>query len=214
MNILIIGATGGTGQAIVREACAQGHAATALVRSQANAVALLPGATLVVGDARNKEAVSRALEGCEVVLSALGTRQINLFRPVTMMSEATRVLVDAMTDRGAARLVCITGVGAGDSVGHGGFVYDRLIKPIVLRTIYEDKDRQEAVIRESGLEWVIVRPTVLSDGPATGRIRATTDLADIHGGRISRADVATFVVAQASSSEWLWKTPLITSAEA
>ena len=214
MNILVIGATGGTGQAIVREACARGHAVTALVRSQANAVALLAGATLVAGDARNTEAVSRALEGCDVVLSALGTRQISLFRPVTMMSEATRVLVDGMTERGVARLVCITGVGAGDSAGHGGFVYDRLIKPIVLRTIYDDKDRQEAVIRGSGLEWVIVRPTVLTDGLATGQIRATTHLDDIHGGRISRADVATFVVAQASSGEWLRKTPLITSAGA
>lgn len=210
MNILVIGATGGTGQAIVREALARGYAVTALVRSRDKAAPLLPGATLEEGHARDAGAVARALAGCEAVLSALGTRKISLARPVTMMSEATGVLVDAMKKQGVRRLVCITGLGAGDSAGHGGFVYDWLVKPIVLRTIYEDKDRQEAIIRQSGLDWVIVRPAVLTDKPATGRIRAITDLGGFRGGQISRTNVATFVVAQAGSDAWLHKTPLIT----
>ena len=210
MNILVIGATGGTGQAIVREALAHGHEVTALVRSRVKAGPLLPGARLEEGDARDPSAMSRALDGCEAVISALGTRKISLFRQVTLMSEGTRTLLNAMTKQGVTRFVCITGVGAGDSVGHGGFLYDRLIKPILLRTIYEDKDRQEAIIKKSGLDWVIVRPTALTDTPANGRIRALTDLKGFHGGKISRADVATFVVAQTRSDDWLKKTPLIT----
>ena len=212
MNILVVGATGGTGQAIVREALAKRHEVTALVRSREKAAALLPGARLEEGDARDQAALSRALDGCDAVISALGTRKIRPFQQVTLMSDATRKLVSAMEKQGASRLVCITGVGAGDSAGHGGFAYDWLIKPILLRSIYEDKDRQEAVIKDSGLDWVIVRPTVLKDKPATGRIRATIDLDGFHGGEISRADVATFVVAQTSSDEWLRKTPLITEA--
>lgn len=211
MKILVIGATGGTGQAIVREALAKGHTVTALVRSEARARPLLPGARLVEGDARDQAASTRALDGCEAVVSAVGTRKISLVREVTLHSDATRAFVAAMKQRGVRRLVCITGMGAGDSAGHGGFVYDRLVKPLLLRTIYQDKDRQEAVVRASGLDWIIVRPTVLTDKPATGNVRATVDLRGVHGGKIPRADVAAFVVAQTSSDEWLRKTPLITS---
>lgn len=211
MNILLIGGTGGTGQEIAREAVAKGHHVTALVRSEAKARPLLAGAELVEGDARDQAVVTRALAGCDAVISALGTRKPTFVKKVTVMSEATQVLVAAMKERGVRRLVCITGLGAGDSAGHGGFVYDRLIKPGILRTIYHDKDRQEAVIRASGLDWVIVRPTVLTDKPATGNVRATVDLSGVRGGQIPRADVAAFVVAQTTSDEWLHKTPLITS---
>lgn len=210
MNILVIGATGGTGQAIVHEALVQGHEVTALVRSRAKAVTLLAGARLEEGDARDQGALSRAMQGCEAVISALGPRKISLFRQVTLLSEATRALVNTMETQHVSRLVCITGLGAGDSAGHGGFVYDRLIKPLVLRTIYQDKDRQEAIIKSSGLDWVIVRPTVLKDKPVGGRLRAIIDLKGFHGGQISRADVATFVVAQVGSNDWLRKTPVIT----
>ena len=210
MRILVTGATGGTGRAIVREARARGYEVTALVRDEAKAAPLLPGARLEVGDARDPVALKRALDGCEAAVSALGTRSISLFRPVTLMSEATRALVDLMKTQRLSRLVCITGLGAGDSAGHGGFMYDWLIKPVVLRTIYEDKDRQEAIVKDSGLEWVIVRPTVLTDKAATGRVRAIINLSGFHGGQISRSDVANFVVMQITGDEWLRKTPLIT----
>lgn len=209
MNILVIGATGGTGQAIVREALAGGHTVTALVRDAAKAATLVPGADLEEGDARDPVALSRALDGCEAVISALGPRP-SLFRQITLLSDATRALVDVMKTQGVSRFLCITGLGAGDSAGHGGFVYDRLIKPLVLRTIYQDKDRQEAIIKNSDLDWTIVRPTVLTNKPATGRTRAITDLRGFHGGQISRADVGAFLVAQIGSDEWLRKTPLIT----
>lgn len=210
MKILLTGATGGTGQAITREALAKGHQVTALVRSEAKARPLLPGAVLVEGDARNQAVVSRALHGCEAVISSLGTRKISLVREVTLMSEATKVLVAEMRTQGVRRLVCITGLGAGDSAGHGPFVYDWLIKPVLLRTMYQDKDRQEAIVRASGLDWVIVRPAVLTDKPAAGRVQAAVDLQGVRGGQISRADVAAFVVAQTGRDEWLGQTPLIT----
>lgn len=209
MRLLVIGGTGGTGQAITRAALAAGHEVTALVRVETKAREILPGATLVEGDVRDREALLRALSGCDAVISALGTRKIQLVARVTVHSEGTRTLVDAMRQSRVRRLVCITGVGAGDSAGHGGFVYDWLIKPVLLRTIYDDKDRQEALVRSSGLDWIIVRPAVLTDGDVTGRTVATINLQDIHGGSITRADVAAFVVAQVSSDEWLGKTPLI-----
>ena len=209
MKVLVLGATGGTGREIVREAQARELAVTALVRSLERAQDL-SGAHLVAGDARDDEALSRALEGCEAVISALGTG-ISPFTEVTLLSTATKALIAAMHAQGTKRLVCITGMGAGDSRGHGGFLYDRLIQPLLLGKVYEDKDRQEALVRDSGLEWVIVRPTVLNDQPRTGRIRALTDLSGFHGGTIPRSDVAHFVVGQVTGNDWLRKAPLITS---
>ncbi|WP_428376948.1 NAD(P)-dependent oxidoreductase [Lichenicoccus sp.] len=210
MRMLILGATGGTGRQIVREGLAAGHAIVALVRSKAKAEGLA-GAQLVEGNALDEAAVRSTLDGCDAVICSLGVG-LSPFRAVTLLSAATRVLISAMTQSGVRRLVCITGMGAGDSRGHGGFLYDRLFQPLLLRTIYQDKDRQEDAIRASGLDWVILRPTVLTDTPATGRVRAVTDLAGMHGGKISRADVARFAVRQVSSDEWLRKTPLITEA--
>ncbi|MDQ0472149.1 NAD(P)-dependent oxidoreductase [Labrys wisconsinensis] len=208
MKILILGATGGTGRLIVGAAAAGGHEVVALVRSKAKAAGLV-GATLVEGDARDEAALSRAIAGCDAVVSALGTA-VSPFRKVTLLSTATRALVAVMERQGVRRLVCITGMGAGDSRGHGGFFYDRLFQPLLLRQVYEDKDRQEAAIQSSQLDWIIVRPTVLNDEPARGRVRALTDLTGVHGGRIARADVADFVVQQLAADTWLHRTPLIT----
>ncbi len=207
MKVLVLGATGGTGREIVRQAVARGHIVAALVRSKAN-VRDLPGAKLIEGDACDEDALARALEGCDAVISSLGTG-MSPFREVTVLSTATNALIAAMTWGRIRRLVCITGVGAGDSRGHGGIIYDRLIFPLLLRKVYEDKDRQEDAIRASSLEWVIVRPQALNDEPARGHIKAVTDLAGIHGGKIARSDVASFVVDQLTIDTWLHRIPLI-----
>ena len=211
MKLLVVGGTGGTGREIVGQAIAQGHSVTALVRSVATARHLLPGATLLEGDARDGTVVARGLMDCGAVISALGTG-MSPFREVTLLSDATKILVVAMKKSDVRRLVCITGVGAGASRGHGGFFYDRVFQPLLLRKVYQDKDRQEAVVMASGLDWIIVRPTLLTDSPATGKIAATADLRGGHGGKIARADVARFVIEQTSEDRWLRSTPLITSA--
>jgi uncharacterized protein YbjT (DUF2867 family) len=208
MRVLLLGATGGTGREIVREAGAQGHSVVALVRSRTKATGLA-GAELVEGDARDEQALSRALEGCSGVISSLGT-PMSPFREVTLLSVATRALVTAMESRNVRRLVCITGLGAGDSRGHGGFLFDSLFFPLLLRKVYEDKNRQEDIVRASKLDWVLVRPVVLNDKPARGTVRAQTDLSGIHGGAVSRGDVAKFVVQQLTDDTWLRRAPLIT----
>lgn len=207
MRILVLGATGGTGRHIVRELAQAGHEAVALVRTRSTAQDL--GAELVVGDARDIDAVTRGVKGCDAVVSSLGT-SMSPFQEVTLLSSATRVLIEAMERAQVRRLVCITGLGAGDSRGHGGFVFDRVIMPLLLRKVYDDKNRQEALVRKSGLDWVLVRPSVLNDKQARGKVRALTDLGGFAGGTISRADVASFVVSQLSDASWLRQSPLIT----
>jgi acetyl esterase/lipase/putative NADH-flavin reductase len=206
-RVLVLGATGGTGRAIVRKLNALGHVAVALVRSAAKARDL--DAVIVEGDARDAGALERALADCDAVISALGT-SVSPFREVTLLSTATTALVAAMRRRGVRRLVSITGIGAGNSRGHGGFLFDRIIMPVLLRNVYADKDRQEALIAQSDLDWVVVRPAVLNDKPRRGRIRALLDLGGFHGGTIARSDVADFVVDQVESNAFIGKAPLIT----
>ena len=207
-KILVLGATGGTGRRIVSQAIAFGHEVTALVRSPEKA-SDLKGARLIAADVRDEKALREALKGQDAVVSALGT-PASPFREVTLLSTATRALVDAMKAEHVSRLICITGLGAGDSAGHGGFVFDNLIFPLLLRKVYADKNRQEAIVRESGLDWVLVRPSILNDKPGRDTIRAFTDVSGFHGGTISRDDVARFVLDQLRGDAWLHRSPLIT----
>jgi hypothetical protein len=106
-------------------------------------------------------------------------------------------------------LIAVTGMGAGDSRGHGSFLYHRVFLPIALRRICTDKDRQEHIIMSNTTRWIIVRLGFLTNGPCTGRYRALTDLRGIHGGRISRANVADFMLLQAKSPQFIGQTPLL-----
>ena len=205
MKVLVLGATGGTGRLIVHDALEKGHSVVALVRSKARAPDL-PGADIIEGDARDEGALMRALDGCDAVISSLGTG-ISPFSEVSLLTEATHALLPAMARSGVRRLVCISALGVGDSRGHGGFIFDRLFQPLLLRHAYEDKGRQEAAIRASSLDWVIVRPAMLTNGPARGGVRAIVDLADINGGKVARVDVARFVVEQLAKDTWLKQTP-------
>jgi putative NADH-flavin reductase len=207
-KIVVLGATGPTGRHIVGQAVSRGYDVTVLVRLPEKATDL-NGAKIVVGDARDERALRRAIKGRDAVISALGT-PASPFREVTLLSTATRAIVQAMRAENVSRLVTITGVGAGDSKGHGGFLFDKLIYPLLLRKVYADKNRQEAIVKASGLDWTIVRPSVLNNTPGHKTVRTLTDLSDFHGGTISREDVATFILDQLAYNGWLNKTPLIT----
>lgn len=207
MKVLVLGATGGTGRLIVHDALEKGHSVVALVRSKARAPDL-PGADIIEGDARDEGSLMRALDGCDAVVSSLGTG-LSPVSEVSLLTEATHALIPAMKRSGVRRLICISALGVGDSRGHGGFVFDRLFMPLLLRHAYKDKGRQEAAIRASSLDWVIVRPGMLINGPARGSLRATADLASVNGGKIARADVAHFVVEQLATDTWLKQTPVL-----
>jgi len=208
MKFLLIGATGPTGLEIVKQGVAHGHQITALVRDKSKVAVSDPNLSLLEGDILNAKDVDAAMAGQDAVICSLGTGVT--FKHVTLFSEGTRHLLDAMHKHAVRRMVCITGIGAGDSRGHGGFFYDRVIAPTLLRTIYEDKDRQEELLRLSDTDWIIVRPGMLTDSAATGKYRVLLDLTGITAGKIARADVAAFVLQQLSSDEFLRKTPLLT----
>jgi putative NADH-flavin reductase len=202
VKVLIIGATG---QILMREALAQGHEVTALAR---NPSALAPEdhrLRVLHGNALDASSVGTAVAGQDAVLSALGTRSA---RPTTLFSESTHNVISAMNKHGVRRLVCISGIGAGDSKGHVGFLYDRIMLPFVVKNIYEDKTRQEEAIKQSDLDWVIVRPARLTDEPAKGEYSVFLD-GSYTATKISRADVADFMLAQLTDDTYVHKMPVI-----
>ncbi len=192
MKVLVVGATGPTGRLIVKQGIELGHAVTAMARNPATA-ALPEAARVVRADVTRPESLMPAVAGQDAVICCIGTKLSR--KPTTLLSDGTRNLVGAMRESGVRRLVCVTGIGAGDSKGHGGFFYDRIIQPLLLNEIYKDKTRQEAVVRDSGLDWTLVRPAALTNGGRTALVKAFTHLDGITVGKISRADVAAFVLA-------------------
>jgi len=207
MKVLILGATGSIGRHLVPQALAQGHEVTALVRDPSKLEARHERLRIVTGDALDPAAVDAAARGQEAVIFSLG--RSNHRAPTTMFSDATRILIHAMQTAGVRRLVCITGIGAGDSRGHGGFLYDRIIFPWFTKETYADKDRQEALIRESSLDWIIMRPASFTNAPQRGNLRAVTDLNNVTIRSISRADAAAFILEQLRGDRYLCKTPLV-----
>src|SRR5262249_11045529 len=126
-----------------------------------------------------------------------------------VFSVATRILVDAMEARSVKRLISVTGLGAGNSRGRGGLLYDAALW-LFLGRVYAGEDAQEWMIRRSRLDWTIVRPTVLTTGPRTGAYRVLVDARDWRSGFISRADVADFLVTQIGDARLIHKTPVLT----
>lgn len=207
MKILVIGATGPLGRAVVEKALAQKHDVTALARKPTAWTNPPTGAKVIAGDVMAPETLSPAVSQAEVVISVLGTKLSR--QPTTMLSEGTRHVISAMKQHGVKRLICVTGIGAGDSRGHGGWVYDHVVQPFLLKEIYLDKTRQEEIVKASGLDWIIVRPAQLTNGPATGKFQTYTSMTGVTAGKISRDDVASFLLDQVSSNQYLGKTPLI-----
>ncbi len=209
MRILVIGGTRGLGLAVVRAAFEAQHTLTVLARHVGDFEAPVNGVRMVVGDAGDAADVERAIAGQDAVVWAVGVAPTR--RPVHVFSRGTQYMLASMERFGVRRLLCVTGVGAGDSKGQGGFLQAAIMQPLLRRTIFEDKSRQEAQIRASALDWTIVRPAALADGPATGACAAHV-LPDVAvARRIRRADVAAFIVGNVDASRYLRKSVLLTA---
>lgn len=209
MNLLIVGATRGIGRQLLDQALASGHSVTALVRDPRRLALQHERLRVVKGDILDSDSVARAMAGQDAVCCTIGIKLP--WPPVTVFSEGTRNLLQAMKKTGVRRLICVTGIGAGDSRGHGGLLYDYLILPVLFRTVYADKNRQESLIKASDVDWTIVRPGFLTNGPLTKNYRILTNMTGVTAGRISRADVAHFFLQELESRQYLRQTPLLIS---
>ncbi len=191
MRITVFGATGSVGHHVVEQALAAGHAVAAYTRDATRVTTQHERLEVVEGDVLDPQGVRAAVQGRDAVVVALGDGRAGNVR-----TEGTRTVVEAMRHTGVRRLVCQSTLGVGESRGNLTFVWKYVMFGLLLRGAYADHVRQEELVRESGLDWTIARPGAFTDGPRTEGYRrgfATDDRSEI---KISRANVADFLVAQ------------------
>lgn len=208
MKILIIGATRGVGKALLETALEDNCDVTVLARIPEKIETPHPQLRVVKGDALDAKSIETVAEGQEAICSCIGVPIT--FKPVDLFSKAARNIVVAVKQNPGQKYIAVTGIGAGDSKGHGGFLYDKIFKPLLLKNIYADKDREEEIIKGSGVDWMIVRPAGLTNGKRTGQYHTFNDLKGVTGKRISRFDVADFILKQLKNPTQFNKTPLLT----
>jgi len=160
MNILVIGATGETGRRVVLEGLQKEHNVTAFVRNPSRI--RINDANLMVaqGDVLDYASIEAAVKGQDAVISALGSRSL---MKDNVVSIGTKNVITAMERQGVKRFICMTSLGVGDSKGQLGPLYNFIIIPLLLKSAFEEKEVQEQYIKQSNLDWTIVRPTTLVD---------------------------------------------------
>lgn len=206
MKLAIFGATGGTGIELVKQALERGHAVTAFVRNPAALAWLGEALTLISGDIRDLAGIERATQGQQGVICALGARDL---KPTTIRSDGTRTIVEVMKKHKVRRLVVVSAMGTGESWDSLSMT-SKLFYQTLLKSARADHEAQEAVVKSSGLDWTIVRPSGLVDTPGSGvynvgeNIRAGTS-------RIPRADVAHLILNELDSQTLLYKAVTITN---
>ncbi len=192
MKIAVIGAAGGTGIEVVKQALDLGHEVTALVRNRAKLTLTHPKLTVVEGDVRNAGDADRAVAGAAAVVSALGNFNC---KPNTDISQGTQQIITAMKRNGVKRFLCVTSLGQGATRAKIKSKLFLLFLTLVASEIWKDKERQEDLVRASGLDWIIVRPGGLTRKPPQRAYKVFAEADDLPKKlTIARADVADFIL--------------------
>ncbi|MBD2754160.1 NAD(P)-dependent oxidoreductase [Spirosoma validum] len=204
MKLLIFGSTGSIGRQLVEQALAQGHTVTAFTRRlTVPEFSSHPGLILFQGDVLDFTSVKEAVKDQDVVLCALGAGRKGGTR-----SEGTQNIIRAMKAVGTKRFICQTTLGVGDSEGNLNVFWKYIMFGLLLKQAFVDHEIQEKYIQQSSLDWIIVRPAAFTDGERTGTYRHGFDgSAEGLTLKISRADVADFMLKQLTDDTYLHKTP-------
>ncbi len=209
MKLLVIGGTGKTGREIIQQGLELGHNITALTRNPTKLKLQHRNLKVLKGNVLVPETLENALQGQDAVLCALGHKRF--FIKTTILSKGTRNLINAMKTNNVKRFICITSLGINDSRFKLGLYYTLFTIPVILFFYFRDKEKQEKIIKASGLDWTIVRPgqlinrkkrTTYKHGPNLGSYILTK--------MISRVNVAHFMLSQLEDTTYLHKTPGIT----
>jgi len=203
MRLIIFGSTGSVGRLLVEQALQNNHLVTAFLRDPAKLSVSHSNLSVIQGDVLDYRAVEKAIKNQEVVLCTLGAGSKGNVR-----AEGTRNIIRAMDNHGVRRLICQSTLGAGDSKGNLNFFWKHIMFGMLLKQAYKDHELQENYVIQSKLDWTIIRPAAFTDGNRTGNYRHgfgphEKDLAL----KISRADVADFILNQVSQNAYLRKTP-------
>jgi putative NADH-flavin reductase len=203
MNVLVFGATGIVGRELVTQGLEMGHTVTAFARDPSKLEIKHPSLEIFQGDVMDSALVDQAVAGHDAVLVALGAGTKGEVR-----SKGTCNIIQVMQENGVRRLVCLSTLGVGDSRAHLNFYWKYIMFGMLLRAAFADHVSQEEHVKRSGLDWTIVRPAAYTDGEQTGNYRhgfpATAKGLKL---KISRADVAEFVLTQLADNSYVHMTP-------
>jgi uncharacterized protein YbjT (DUF2867 family) len=205
MKILVIGASQGTGALCVKAALAKGHSVSAFSRTPTKLDLTHPALTKVAGDFHDAASMRSAVAGHDaVIITASPTSLSGIKDKPDYFSRGTQYCIDAMKALGVKRLVILTANGVGESKPVASWFQRTFFIGGLLKGFFADHDVQERLTKESGLEFVIARPTRLTNGPAKGKYVRTAELVSVPGS-IARADVADFLVEACESTTWVGK---------
>lgn len=212
MRLVVLGASGGCGRELVRQAAAAGDTVVAVARERSS-LEVPPGVEVRRGSLEDDAFLRETLRGADAVLSGLGLRMTSIApwaRPEdpTALSRTMPHVLAAMKAEGVQKILAVSAGGVGDSLARMPWVFKAFLRVTALRIAYADLERMEALIAASGLDWCCPRPTGLTDGPATGSVREDPALS----GRatISRADVAAWMLARLRSPGSGKRAPVLT----
>lgn len=195
MNILVLGATGRTGRLFAQAAVAANHQVTAIIRDKSKST--MPKIKFLEGSPKDGELLEKTLHGMDAVVVSLNINRTSdnpfakVVSPLTIISDSVKALIPAMEKNGVKRIITVSASGVGDSWNHMPLIARLLIRSSNIMRAYEDHHRQEQALRESDLEWTIVRPVMLNDKDVD-TYKAT--IGKPTGGSISRKAVAKFIL--------------------
>lgn len=206
MLLTVFGASGPSGRLIVERALGQGHRVRAFARKPSRLQLEHPRLEIAAGDVLDQAAVDAAISGSHAVIGCLGIRPGS---SKTIVTDGTRLILAGMEARDVRRFIGLSAHGAGET--RDGSPYSR-VTWLLRRPNLEDKERYEDLVRSTDLDWTLVRPPRLTDGPETGRYRVGTDLRMKLTSTVSRADLAAFIVDQLDAPGYVRRAPSIVAA--
>ena len=207
MKLAIFGATGKTGIELVKQALEQGHAVTAFVRVAARLAIENERLSLVSGDAFDSASVAQAVKGQDAVICALGAGSD--LKKTTVRTTGTINIISGMQKNNVKRLIVVTAMGVGESWDTLS-LFNKFFFATLLKSSREDHETQEAAVRESGLDWTIIRPSGLTDTPRTGVYEVGENIPAATS-KIARADIADLILKELEQNALIGKAVTITN---
>jgi putative NADH-flavin reductase len=199
MKILVVGAAGGVGRALVEQAVARAHEVTAFVRDASNY--RRPEIRVVAGDARDPRKMSEAVSGQDAVVNAIGGK--TPWTPTGLDRDVGQAIVQALHRHHIRRLVVASVMGAGDSSNVADYFCRWIFAPTFLRGAVKDKTEMERYLAQTDIDWTVARPAVLTNEKLAGGVNVFTRKSGAKAHRIARADVAAFMLDQLTSDKYL-----------
>ena len=207
MKLAIFGSTGKTGIELVKQALEQGHAVTAFVRDPARLTIEDERISTVTGDVVDPSSVAQAIQGQDAVICALGAG--NDLKKTTVRTIGTINIIRGMKKHDVKRLIVVSAMGVGESWDSLSLV-SKILFATLLKSSRDDHESQERAVKESGLEWTIVRPSGLTDTPKTGNYEVGENIL-AETSKIPRADVADLIIHELAHNSRIGKSVTITN---